>query len=88
MTDGGSVLRRRILGLAFFLVLALFLVFTIGMYNKSFKEVVKVNLVTDSVGNSLPSHADVKVRGLIVGEVRSASTEDGKVTSVLAIDPD
>ncbi|WP_027500656.1 MCE family protein [Rhodococcus sp. UNC363MFTsu5.1] len=88
MTDGGSALRRRILGLAFFLVLALFLAFTIGMYNKSFKEVVKVNLVTDSVGNSLPSHADVKVRGLIVGEVRSASTEDGKVTSVLAIDPD
>ncbi|MGW6377709.1 MCE family protein [Rhodococcus sp. NPDC055112] len=88
MIDGGSVLRRRILGLAFFLVLALFLAFTIGMYNKSFKEVVKVSLVTDSVGNSLPSHADVKVRGLIVGEVRSASTEDGKVTSVLAIDPD
>ncbi|MFD4184099.1 MCE family protein, partial [Rhodococcus sp. NPDC058514] len=88
MTNGGSVLRRRILGLAFFLVLALFLAFTIGMYNKAFKEVVKVNLVTDTVGNSLPNHADVKVRGLIVGEVRSASTEDGKVTSVLAIDPD
>ncbi|MFC4605057.1 MCE family protein [Rhodococcus kronopolitis] len=88
MTGGGSVVRRRLLGLAFFLVLALFVAFTIGMYQKSFTKVVKVNLVTDTVGNSLPANADVKVRGLIVGEVRSASTENGKVTSVLAIDPE
>lgn len=88
MTNGGSVVRRRVLGLVFFLVLALFVAFTIGMYQKSFKKVVKINLVSDTVGNSLPDHADVKVRGLIVGEVRSASTENGKVTSVLAIDPD
>ncbi|GAA4486328.1 MCE family protein [Rhodococcus olei] len=84
----GPVVRRRVLGLVFFLVLALFVGFTIGMYTKSFKNVVSVNLVTDTVGNSLPSHADVKVRGLIVGEVRSSSTEQGTVTSVLAIDPD
>ncbi|MGW0042755.1 MCE family protein [Rhodococcus sp. NPDC003348] len=88
MSNDGSALRRRILGLVFFLVLALFLAFTIGMYNKSFKDVVTVNLVTDTVGNSLPDHADVKVRGLIVGEVRSSSSEKGEVTSVLAIDPD
>ncbi|TQF68702.1 MCE family protein [Rhodococcus spelaei] len=88
MSDTGSVVRRRVLGLVFFLVLALFVAFTIGMYNKSFKKVVNVSLVTDTVGNSLPNHADVKVRGLIVGEVRSASTANGKVTSQLAIDPD
>lgn len=88
MSDGGSVVRRRLLGLVFFLVLVLFVAFTIGMYNKAFKKVVTVGLVTDTVGNSLPSHADVKVRGLIVGEVRSSSTEHGEVTSVLAIDPD
>ncbi|MFF0815799.1 MCE family protein [Rhodococcus sp. NPDC003318] len=88
MSNDGSVLRRRVLGLVFFLVLVLFVAFTIGMYNKSFKKVVSVSLVTDTVGNSLPAHADVKVRGLIVGEVRSSSTEQGTVTSVLAIDPD
>ncbi|OZD21981.1 mammalian cell entry protein, partial [Rhodococcus sp. 06-156-3C] len=47
-----------------------------------------MDLVTDSVGNALPSNADVKVRGLIVGEVRSASSVDGVVTAKLAIDPD
>ncbi|WP_430333838.1 MCE family protein [Rhodococcus sp. ACT016] len=88
MIETPSKLRRRILGLVFFLVLALFVGGTIASYNKTFKSVVEVDLVTDSVGNALPRNADVKVRGLIVGEVRGASTDDGKVTSVMAIEPD
>ena len=88
MIEAPSVLRRRVLGLVFFVVLALFLAFTIGTFNKTFKDVVKIDLVTDTVGNALPPNADVKVRGLLVGEVRSASTKDGQVTSVLAIEPD
>lgn len=88
MIEVPSVLRRRLLGLAFFAVLALFLAFTIGTFNKTFKEVVKIDLVSDSVGNALPLNADVKVRGVLVGEVRSASTTDHTVTSVLAINPD
>ncbi|NKR94734.1 MCE family protein [Rhodococcus hoagii] len=88
MIESPSKLRRRALGVAFFLVLALFLGGTIASYNKTFKHVVKVDLVTDTVGNALPRNADVKVRGLIVGEVREASTSNGKVTSVMAIDPD
>lgn len=84
----GATVRRRLLGVAFFLVLALFVAFTIGSYNKAFTKVVAIDLVTDSVGNSLPANADVKVRGLIVGEVRSSSADDDTVTSVLAIEPD
>ncbi|WP_420751600.1 MCE family protein [Rhodococcus sp. O3] len=88
MIETPSTLRRRVLGLVFFLVLALFLGGTIAMYNKTFKKVVEVDLLTDSVGNALPHNADVKVRGMIVGEVRSTSVEDGQVTAHLAIDPD
>ncbi|MFD4365982.1 MCE family protein [Rhodococcus sp. NPDC058521] len=88
MIETPSVLRRRVLGLVFFLVLALFLVFTIGTFNKAFTKVVKVDLITDSVGNALPPNADVKVRGMIVGEVRETSSDDGVVTAQLAIDPD
>ncbi len=88
MIDSPSRLKRVLLGLAFFLVLILFLGWSITSYNKTFKDVVKVSLETDSVGNALPMNADVKVRGMIVGEVRSASTVDGVVTSQLAIDPD
>lgn len=88
MIDSPSRLRRLLLGLAFFLILILFVGWSITSYNKTFKKVVSIDLVTDSVGNALPSNADVKVRGLIVGEVRSASTQDGVVTAHLAIDPD
>ncbi|WP_186627865.1 MCE family protein [Rhodococcus sp. BP22] len=88
MIDSPSRLRRTLLGLAFFLILILFVGWSITSYNKTFKKVVSIDLVTDSVGNALPSNADVKVRGLIVGEVRSASTQDGVVTAHLAIDPD
>lgn len=88
MIDSPSRLRRLLLGLAFFLILILFVGWSITSYNKTFKKVVSIDLVTDSVGNALPANADVKVRGLIVGEVRSASTEDGVVTAHLAIDPD
>ncbi|MGB2948022.1 MAG: MlaD family protein, partial [Rhodococcus sp. (in: high G+C Gram-positive bacteria)] len=88
MIDSTSRLRRLLLGLAFFLVLILFLGWSITSYNKTFKEVVSVDLITDSVGNALPLNADVKVRGLIVGEVRSTSAVDGVVTARMAIDPD
>ena len=83
-----SMAGQRLMGLVFFVVLILFVGFTIGQYNKAFTKVVKVDLVTDTTGNQLPTNADVKVRGMIVGEVRSSSTKDGKVTSVLALQPD
>ncbi|MEU7764144.1 MCE family protein [Nocardia sp. NPDC049190] len=81
-------LRVRVLGIVFFLVVGLFLWTTIAIYNKQFVRTVDVDLVTDSVGNSLTRNADVKVRGIPVGEVRSSRSESGKVTLRLAIDPD
>ncbi|MFI6368854.1 MCE family protein [Nocardia sp. NPDC050630] len=80
-------LRVRLLGVAFFVVCALFLVTTVAIYNKAFVDTVKVQLITDSVGNALTRNADVKVRGVNVGEVRSSRSEGGKVTLDLAIDP-
>ncbi|MEE2031927.1 MCE family protein [Rhodococcus chondri] len=88
MSDTTSVLRRRVLGLVFFLVLALFLFGSIAMYNKTFKKVVEIDLVTDSIGNALPNNADVKVRGVLVGEVRGTSAHRDEVTLQLAIEPD
>lgn len=80
-------LRTRTLGVLFFVVLALFLTTTIAIYNKAFVKSVKVDLVTDTVGNALTRNADVKVRGVTVGEVRSSDFVDGRVTLHLAIDP-
>ncbi|WP_159841736.1 MCE family protein [Nocardia sp. CY41] len=81
-------LRTRALGIAFFVVVALFLWTTVAIYNKQFVKTVHVDLITDSVGNALTRNADVKVRGITVGEVRSSSSEGGEVTLDLAINPD
>ncbi|QIS06397.1 MCE family protein [Nocardia brasiliensis] len=81
-------LRVRLLGIAFFVVVALFLATTVAIYNKQFVKTVDVDLITDSVGNALTKNADVKVRGITVGEVRSSHSDNGKVTLNLAIQPD
>lgn len=88
MIHSPSTFRKRILGVLFFVVLVLFVWGSIAMYNKDFTPIVKVDLVTDSIGNSLPDNADVMVRGVIVGEVRSTTPENGKVTAVMALNPD
>ncbi|WP_032378401.1 MCE family protein, partial [Rhodococcoides fascians] len=88
MTGTPSPLQNRLLGLALVVLIVVFVGWSVTSYNKTFQDVVTVSLETDSVGNALPRNADVKVRGMIVGEVRSATTTDGVVTSELAIQPD
>ncbi|BDU08736.1 MCE family protein [Nocardia cyriacigeorgica] len=80
--------RNRLLGIAFFVVVGLFLWGTVAIYNKTFVNSVDVRLITDSVGNALTKNADVKARGVTVGEVRSSRAEGDQVTLELAIDPE
>ncbi|OZC56983.1 hypothetical protein CH289_03535, partial [Rhodococcus sp. RS1C4] len=68
MIESTSAVKRRLLGLLLFLMIIVFVTWSVTSYSKTFKKVVSIDLVTDSVGNALPSNADVKVRGLIVGE--------------------
>lgn len=82
------MMARRVAGLLFFLAVVAFVGMSTLIYSKAFRSVVMVDLVTDTVGNALPPNADVKIRGVIVGEVRSADTQDGRVVSHLALDAD
>ncbi|MEV0249132.1 MCE family protein [Nocardia sp. NPDC050712] len=79
--------RIRLLGIAFFLVLALFVWVCIAIYNKQFVRSVRVELITDSVGNALTRNAEVKARGVTVGEVRASRAENDVVVLDLAVDP-
>lgn len=79
--------RARTLGVLFFVVCALFLWTTTAIYSKKFVETVRVDLITDTVGNALTRNADVKVRGVNVGEVRKSDYNGKQVTLDLAIDP-
>ncbi|OZF53054.1 hypothetical protein CH293_12050, partial [Rhodococcus sp. 14-2470-1b] len=69
MIESTSAVKRRLLGLLLFLMIIVFVTWSVTSYSKTFEKVVSIDLVTDSVGNALPTNADVKVRGLIVGEV-------------------
>ena len=79
---------RPLLGLLFVVVILAGLVLAVMVYQKKFTPVVMVQLTADSIGNQLLPQSDVKLNGLIVGEVRSISDSDGKAKLALALDPD
>ena len=76
----------RPLGLALVLVICFFLWLTWAFFSKTFTEYDDVTLTVDESGLSLPSRADVKLRGMIVGVVRDVSVRDGRVVMTLGMD--
>ncbi|WP_158844922.1 MCE family protein [Saccharothrix deserti] len=82
------MIKRRLLGVVFLVVIALFLTFTVALYNDAFTQVVRVTLKTDRVGNQLQVASDVKVRGMIVGEVKAIRTAGDGAELDLALDPE
>ena len=78
----------RTYGIVFLLVLALLVGLSLAIYNKAFVDVVNVTLETNRVGNQLAPPADVKLRGMIVGEVRAVRSDGDKATIELALQPE
>ncbi|MER7891548.1 MCE family protein [Micromonospora sp. NPDC094482] len=80
-------MRHRILGIVFVAALTAALTGSVLHYRKAFTPVAWVTLHADRAGLQLGDGADVKVRGVLVGEVRSVrSAGDGAVLR-LALDP-
>jgi virulence factor Mce-like protein len=84
----GTVIRRRVQGLAFLIVLAMLLGLSVATYKKAFTEVARVTLQADTAGNQLQEASDVKVRGVIVGDVREVEADADGATIELAIKPE
>ena len=81
-------LEHQVLGVAFLVLLGLAGWFTYAVFEKSFTDYAYVTLRSDKAGLQLPDNADVKIRGVQVGEVRGTqSTPDG-VRLELGIYPD
>ena len=80
-------IRRRLQGVAFLVVLAALLGLSVAIYDKAFTDVATVTLKTDTAGNQLQEASDVKVRGVLVGEVRDVRADQDGATIELAIDP-
>ena len=82
------MIRTRLQGVAFLVVLALLLGLAVAQYNKAFADVARVTLEADTAGNQLQAASDVKVRGVIVGEVREVEASTDGAVIELAIDPE
>jgi phospholipid/cholesterol/gamma-HCH transport system substrate-binding protein len=79
---------KRLLGLAFVVALAAAMTLSVLAYRKAFTPVTWVTLQADRIGLQLSEGADVKLRGVIVGEVREVATNGNGASLRLALDPD
>jgi phospholipid/cholesterol/gamma-HCH transport system substrate-binding protein len=79
---------KRLLGLAFVVALVAAMTLSVLAYRKAFTPVTWVTLRADRVGLQLTEGADVKLRGVIVGEVREVATDGDGASLRLALDPD
>ncbi|ANP50403.1 mammalian cell entry protein [Streptomyces griseochromogenes] len=80
-------LRLRLYGITFLAVLALLLSLAVAFYQQAFTSVVRITLEADALGNQLDPRADVKLRGLLVGEVREVHADGTRATLDIALKP-
>ncbi|KRC64809.1 hypothetical protein ASE12_08505 [Aeromicrobium sp. Root236] len=77
----------KVLGAAFIALLLLMLWITWAFFTKAFVNYDAVTLKTETTGVNLPQNADIKLRGMIVGEVRKVEPDGDGVKLELAINP-
>ena len=78
----------RLLGVIFVLLLVLGVWFINAIFTQKFTSYDKVKLDTDTIGLQLPSRADVKIRGVIIGQVLDAKAGTDGAVLTLGINPD
>jgi len=78
----------KTLGVIFVCLLLFGVWLTYAVFTKKFSDYEEVKLETTSTGLQLPSRADVKIRGVIVGEVLEAETGGKGAELTLGIYPD
>jgi len=83
-----ALAAHKTLGVLFVCLLMLGVWLTYAIFTKKFADYDKVTLETSSIGLQLPSRADVKIRGVIVGEVLETETGADGAKVTLGIYPD
>jgi len=79
---------HKVLGIAFICLLVGGVWFTHAIFTKKFVDYDEVTLQTSRIGLQLPERADVKVRGVIVGEVLDFRATDDGAEITLGLYPD
>ncbi len=80
--------NHKALGVIFLCLLLAGVWLTYGIFSKKFVDYDKVTLQTSTLGLQLPERADVKIRGVIVGEVLGFDTDEEGAKVTLGLYPD
>ncbi|GAA2130887.1 MCE family protein [Nocardioides bigeumensis] len=79
---------HKTLGIVFLAMLLLGVYLTYGIFTKKFTDYDELTLRTSKIGLQLPARADVKTRGVIVGEVLEFDADSEGAVLTLGIYPD
>lgn len=81
--------HRRLVfaGIGFMLTMALLIAFSIAIYQKVFTPVTMVTVKADRAGLQLPKYGDVRIHGVIVGQVRSITQDGSQAVIKLGLQP-
>ena len=85
MRNAFRTVGPRVYGVAFLALCLLFVWFTYAIFTKKFADYDEVKLESSSIGLSLPTRADVKISGVIVGEVLDVQTTGGGAELTLGL---
>jgi phospholipid/cholesterol/gamma-HCH transport system substrate-binding protein len=78
----------KVLGVVFLALVVVAVWFTYATFTKQFATYDEVTVETSTIGLQLPKRADVKIRGVIVGEVLDMSANAGGARLKLGLYPD
>jgi phospholipid/cholesterol/gamma-HCH transport system substrate-binding protein len=81
--------HRRLVyaGIGFMTAIALLIAGSIAIYQKVFTPVTMVTVKADRAGLQLPKFGDVRIHGVLVGQVRSVSQDGHQAVIKLGLDP-
>ncbi|HEX6517259.1 MAG TPA: MlaD family protein, partial [Nocardioidaceae bacterium] len=80
-------IEHKVLGVAFLALLVLLGWVTYAIFTKKFVDFVPVTLQASRVGLQMPDYADVKIRGVMVGEVLDRTVGSSGVRLTLGLYP-
>jgi phospholipid/cholesterol/gamma-HCH transport system substrate-binding protein len=80
--------RLLVAGVAFLTVIALLIAFSIAVYQKKFDRVTMVTINADRAGLQLARFGDVRINGVLVGQVRSVGDDGKQAVIKVALKPD
>ena len=83
-----GVARTKLLGVVFLALVVVAAYLTYGVFTQKFTDYDRVTLRTSKIGLQLPRRADVKIRGVIVGEVLDVRSDTDGAEVELGIFPD